>query len=359
MQHGVGIDLGPIAAKQETSIEAYSGKRVAFDAWNILYQFVSSIRQPDGTPLMDREGRITSHLAGTLYRTSNLVERGVRPVWVFDGEPHVLKKETLAGREARRSSARQEYEEALQAGDTERAFQKAQQSSKLTMPMAQQAKELLRALGVPVVEAPQEGEAHAAWLCADGQVDAVCSQDFDVLLFGAPQLVRNLTVTGRRKLPGKQVWVEVKPESIDLQQSLHNAGLTREQLVDAAILMGTDFNPGVKGIGPKKAMALVSAAGDLDALLDRLADPEAAASAAEKAVAEQRENLADRGVIRSIFLEPAHGEAADVAPGALDRDAVHELMVARHGFSEDRIATALDRFETGRGRRQQQSLFDF
>jgi flap endonuclease-1 len=237
----VGIDLSDVVVKRPVTLTEYSGKRIAFDAWNILYQFLASIRQPDGTPLKDKEGNITSHLAGILYRTANLVEAGIQPVFVFDGEPHPLKANTLAERGARKREAQAAYESALEAGDLETARTKAQQTSRLTLPMVQQAQQLLEALGIPVVQAPGEGEAQAAWMCQQGLVHAACSQDYDSVLFGAPRLVRHMATGGRRKLPGKQVWVDVAPEEIDLQQSLAALELSRQQLVDVALLVGTDF----------------------------------------------------------------------------------------------------------------------
>ncbi len=356
----MGIDLGDVVVKHQTELAALRGKRVAFDAWNILYQFLSNIRQPDGTPLKDRQGRVTSHLAGTLYRTANIVEAGIKPVFVFDGEPHVLKRETLAARSARREQAKVDLEEAQAAGDEERAFSKAQQTSKMTSEMADQAKALLRALGVPVVDAPHDGEAQASYLCAQGKVDAVCSQDFDCLLFGAPVLLRNLTMSGRRKLPGKQVWVPVLPERIELAESLGAAELSREQLVDAAMLVGTDFNPGIKGIGPKKAIALVQKNGDLDTLIARLdSDPSSADSAVERAIIEQADALADRVEIRRIFLAPETAENVDLTPGRADGAAVLQIMVEEHDFSKERVEGALKRFGAAAEAGKQQSLFDF
>lgn len=356
----MGIDLGDVVVKHETSLKEWAGKRVAFDAWNILYQFLSNIRQPDGTPLKDRQGRTTSHLAGILYRTSNLVEAGIKPVFVFDGTPHFLKRETLAARSARRDAAGAEYEQAVAAGDTEKAFTKAQQTSRMTSEMAEEAMELLRALGIPVVRAPGEGEAQAAWMAAHGQVDAVASQDFDTLLFGSPILLRNLTLSGRRKLPGKQVWVEVKPERIQLEESLEAMQLSRDQLIDAALLVGTDFHPGIKGIGPKKALAIVQKDGNLETLLDRLsADPEAAKTAAERAILEQQAALAERETVRTIFANLEHAEDVDLQPPKLDRDAVHRIMVAEHDFSPERVDGALKRFEAGLGKATQKGLFEF
>lgn len=356
----MGIDLGDLVVRHPTEPAAYAGRTVAFDAWNILYQFLANIRQPDGTPLMDREGRVTSHLSGVLYRTANLVEAGIRPVFVFDGEPHHLKRETLAQRAARREAAQEAYEAAVAAGETEKAYSKAQQTSRLTPSMAEGAEELLDALGVPVVRAPADGEAEAAVLCAAGRVEAVCSQDFDALLYGAPRLLRNLTVTGRRKLPGKQVWVDVAPEEVRLEETLERTGLTRERLIDVALLVGTDFNPGIKGIGPKKALALIQREGGLEPLLERLAaDPGSADSAMERALLEQHEALAERDEIRRIFLEPVGTEEVDLSLRPPDADAVRQIMVERHGFDRDRVDGALQRFGAARSRQAQQSLFDF
>ncbi len=355
----MGIDLGDVVIKQPTSLQAWSGKRVAFDAWNVLYQFLSNIRQPDGTPLKDRQGRITSHLAGILYRTSNLVEAGIKPVFVFDGEPHFLKRETLAARSARRESATAEYEEALAAGDTEKAYSKAQQTSKMTKDMAHEAMELLQALGVAVVQAPGEGEAQAAWMCAQGHVDAVASQDFDALLFGTPTLLRNMTLSGRRKLPGKQVWVDVEQERIDLQPSLDAIGLDRERLIDVALLVGTDFHPGIKGIGAKKAIQLIQKNGTLEVILERLeADPTSATTAVERNILEQGQALSERDTVRSIFLEPPHVDAELAAP-KLDADRVQSIMVKEHDFSQERVDGALKRFGAGAAKAAQQRLFDF
>jgi flap endonuclease-1 len=241
---------------------------------------------------------------------------------------------------------------------TATARTKAAQTSRLTVPMVEQAKEVLRALGIPVVQAPGEGEAQAAWMCAQGLVRAACSQDYDAVLFGAPRLARHLAVTGRRKLPGKQVWVDVQPEEIDLQASLAAVGLTREQLVDAALLVGTDFHPGIRGIGPKKAVAVLLKEGSLEALVDRLAaNPSGAATAVEKLVLEQHAALADRDEVRRIFLSPAHAEPGPMDVKAADADLVHRIMVGRHGFSEERVDAALAKFNAARKKAGQTRLF--
>lgn len=352
----MGIDLADVVVRNAVPMSHFSGQRVAIDGWNVLYQFLASIRGPDGTPLMDTEGRITSHLAGLLNRTGSLVEAGIKPIFVFDGTPHQLKGETLAARSARKVEAQAQFEQAIESGDLETARTKAQQTSRLTVPMVEQAQGLLRALGIPVVQAPSEGEAQAAWMCQNELADATVSQDFDALLFGTPILARHLATGGRRKMPGKQVWAEVTPEEIPLQASLAAMGLTREQLVDAALLVGTDFHPGIKGIGAKKAIPVIKAEGSLEALLARL-EKETPKSALERSIVEQRDALTDREEVRRIFLQPAHNDCGPQTLTDPDPAKVREIMVERHGFNPERVATAIEKYVAARKKKTQQRLF--
>ena len=337
----MGVDLSDIVPKAGRRLEDFQGKLIAIDGQNALYQFLSSIRQPDGTPLKDRRGRVTSHLSGLLYRTANLVESGIRPVYVFDGKPPELKRATIEERRERKAKAQVEMQEALEAGDSARAFSKAQQTSHLSREMVEESKALLTALGLPHVQAPSEGEAQAAHMAAQGKVYAASSQDFDALLFGAPRLVRNLAVTGKRKLPGKSIWVDVEPELIELEQVLSSLGLTREQLIDVGILVGTDFDPGVKGVGPKRAVKLVREKDLLDVLTHLEADvPEA----------EQ---------IRDIFRRPEVTEASDLKFGDVDERAVLDLLVKEHDFGEERVRATFPRFAKLRESMKQRSLDAF
>ena len=91
----MGVNISDIIVRKKAEISDFKGKWIAVDAYNTLYQFLSIIRQPDGTPLMDSEGRVTSHLTGLLYRISNFLEAGIKPVFVFDGIPPDLKADTL------------------------------------------------------------------------------------------------------------------------------------------------------------------------------------------------------------------------------------------------------------------------
>lgn len=342
MQPCMGVDLGDIVPRERIAMRDLAGQRVAIDGHNTLYQFLSIIRQPDGTPLKDSRGQVTSHLSGLLYRTSNLVEAGIKPVYVFDGKPHARKHAVLAQRHERKERARRDMAQALAAGDTQGAFTKAQQTASLTWDMVTQGCELLDALGIPYVQAPAEGEAQASAMAQEGDVEACVSQDFDALLFGAPVLVRNLAVTGRRKLPGRQAWVEVEPERIVLARVLQETGLTRAQLVAVGILCGTDYSPGVKGVGPKKALKLVKDAGTLAGALAKLG---VALEGAEE--------------VERIFLEPEVRSDHELRWGAPDEARVLEVLAARHDFSPERVRGALAKFGPLHDARRQRSLDAF
>ncbi len=259
-------DLRDIIVRHDASFEELRG-RCAVDAFNTLYQFLSTIRGPSGEPLQDSTGRITSHVSGLFYRTCSFLERGVQPIFVFDGEPSPLKNRVIAERKARKVEAQEALEKALKEGDFAQARMLAQRTARLTGEMVEESKELLSLLGVPSVQARGEGEAQCAAMAAQGVVRFAASQDFDALLFGAPKLVRNLAISGRRKLPHREAYVDVLPELIDLQESLAALGLNREKLVWIALLCGTDFNEGVHGIGPKKGFKLVKENDSFDATL--------------------------------------------------------------------------------------------
>src|SRR6059036_4121661 len=164
----MGINLADIVTPEPRTLEDFSGKILAIDAFNTLYQFLAIIRQPDGTPLMDHEGRVTSHLSGIVYRASNFVAAGIKPAFVFDGEPPRLKARTIVARGEIKRRAEREWREAVGIGDLATARTKAMQTSRLTGEIIDQSKRLLERLGVPVVQAPGEGEAQASAMARNG-----------------------------------------------------------------------------------------------------------------------------------------------------------------------------------------------
>jgi flap endonuclease-1 len=329
----LGVDLRDIVPKTVVKLEDLSGKSIAIDGYNALYQFLAIIRQPDGTPLKDRSGRVTSHLSGLLYRTTNLVELGIRPIYVFDGAPPALKEVEIKRRKRVKEEALALYEKALKEGKPEEARVYAQATSQLKDYMAEDSKKLLDLLGIPWIQAPSEGEAQAAYLAKKGKADYCASQDYDSLLFGAPRFVRNITISGRRKLPSKNIYIEVVPEVVDLEQVLKKCEITYEQLVDVGILIGTDFNPdGIKGLGPKTALKLIKEHGTLENAIVHVKN-------AEFPVEPQR--------IREIFLHPTVTDNYIIEWKNPDGEGVIDFICRGRDFSEDRVRKALEKMQRG------------
>lgn len=343
----MGVDLGELFNKEPCAFEDFKDRVVVLDAYNILHQFLASIRQRDGTPLKDSQGRITSHLSGLLYRTAHMVQAKIHPVYVFDGPPHPLKARTLEQRRQRKEQAEKQWQDALEKGDLETARSKAQQTSRVTHEIIEQSKHLLDALGVPYIQARSEGEAQASYMVQKGDAFAVGSQDFDCLLFGASVLVRNLTSSEKRKLPKKQAYTSVHPERIRLEPGLQKLGISREQLVDIAILIGTDFNDGVKGFGPKKSLKLLKEKKNLKNALE------------DAAVGASGLSSEEIDAVRKLFLEPAVTDDYVLEWKKPDAELVIQLLCERHQFSQERVEPMIEVFSSVQRSTKQRNLFDF
>lgn len=332
----MGVNLSSIVPKREVELTELSGKRIAIDALNQIYQFLSIIRdRMTGEPLKDSKGRITSHLSGLFYRTAKLIEVGINPVFVFDGKPPEFKKEIIEKREEMKEEARKKWEDALKKG--EKAITYAQAAAKATDEMVEESKELIKLMGLPVVQAPSEGEAQCAFMALQGDVFASASQDYDSLLFGSPRLVRNISITGKRKLPRKEVYVEIKPEIIELEKLLSELSIDRKKLIFMGILIGTDYNPGgVRGIGPKKALDLVKKFKNLKDILKNV----------------EWKFEVDAEEIFEFFLEPPVTKKYKLEWKRPDKEKLFKFMVDEHDFSAERVEKVIDslekRFVSGR-----------
>ncbi|MEM4523417.1 MAG: flap endonuclease-1, partial [Nitrososphaeria archaeon] len=314
----MGVDIKEIVNVRRITLEDLSGKILAIDAHNALYQFLSTIRERTGEPLKDSRGNITSHLSGLYYRTMNLLTLGIKPLYIFDGEPPILKSMELTRRKTLKEEAKIKYSIALEKGDIDEAVKFAKRTSYLTDKMIDEAKKLLDLMGVPWIQAPSEGEATAAYLTINGQAYAVVSQDFDTLLFGGKRLCRNITISGKRKLPGKNIYQEIEPEEILLDETLKSLGITREQLIDIGILVGTDFNPeGFKGYGPIKALKAIKQYGRLENIPD----------------IQEELKLIDYNAVREIFLKPKVTENVNVIFKEINEKGILDFLCSKYEFS--------------------------
>jgi len=323
----MGVNLKDILPRKEISFKELKGRRIAIDAMNALYQFMAIIRQRDGELLQDSKGRVTSHISGLFYRTINLLEYGIFPVYVFDGEPPKLKEKTLEKRKEAKEKAISKLKRAKIEGKEEEIRKYAQATVRFTGDMIEESKRLLEYMGIPYVQAPSEGEAQASHMTMKGDVWATGSQDFDSLLFGAPRLIRNLTISGRRKLPGKDVYREILPEIIFLDECLEKNGITREQLVEIGILVGTDFNEGIKGVGPKKALNMV-----------------------------KNGEFKNYEEIKEIFLTPEVTDDYSIKFKDPSENQIIEFLCEERDFSHERVKRALERLKKALSSSKQVSL---
>jgi flap endonuclease-1 len=315
----VGLPIRALVTPEALPWEALAGRTLAVDGYNALYQFLATIRQRDGQLFTDAQGQVTSHLIGLLYRTTSLLSEGVRPVWVFDGPPPELKAGTLSGRFRVKEKAAAEWEQAIAAGDLERARRKAAATSRLTSEMVEEARAVLDGLGVPHVQAPSEGEAQAAHMAARGQVWATASEDYDTLLFGSPRLVRGLAARPRQ---GQSAAAHV----IDREKLLSSLGIDGEELILIGVLVGTDYNEGAAGFGPKRALKLARQHLRWEDSLRRAGlNPEEVAPVAE------------------LFRHPKVADGPVPEFSEPDAEALGRLLVDQHGFSSTRVDAALRR----------------
>ena len=315
----MGVKFKDIVSPEEISLKDLEGRTVAIDAYNTIYQFLSGIRQRDGSPLMDQNGNVTSHLSGILYRTASIVDKGIKPIYVFDGDSSEHKAKTLEQRKAIKEEAMEKWEEAKAAGNIEEARKFAIRTSRMSPYILESSKKLLEYMGIPYVQAKGEGEAQGAYMVEQGDAWAVASQDYDCLLFGAPRIIRNLTLSGGLS----------NLEYLELQKVLEDIDLTREQLIDVALMVGTDFNEGIHGIGAKTGLKLIRNNNLEDILV-------------QKGITEVN---VEPDELRDIFLNHEVNTDYKIKFKSAKKDQLVEFMCEEHGFSESRVLNVTEKLK--------------
>lgn len=323
----MGTPIGSLIERKEISLDSLSGKTIAIDSFNIMYQFLSSIRGEDGNPLMDANGNITSHLSGLFYRSFNLLQKNISPVFIFDGKHHELKTKTVQARNKIRTDAALEQKKALEEGDMEKARMYGSRALFLNQHMLKDAKELIEAMGFPIIQAPSEGEAQIAYMVQEGKVYGGVSQDYDSLLFGSPRILRNITVSGKRKIPSRNAYITISPEMIILEEAIEKLNISRQKLIWLAILIGTDFNEKFPKIGPKTALKLVQ---KHERFEDIITDT-------------SYEVNFDWKEVEEIFLKPEFNDDYKIEFKTPDKQKIMKFLVDEHGFDSDRVENTLDK----------------
>lgn len=341
----MGLSIRDILILKETNFDYLKGKTMIVDSFNILYQFITTIRQRDGSPLKDSQGKVTSHLTGLFSRTANLIQKGIKLGFVFDGAPPELKQKERERRISIKQEAQKKYEAAAEKGDEAEMKKYASRTSRLTREMIEESKELLKAFGLPVIQAACEGEAQVSYIVNQKKAFAGVSEDYDSLLYGIPNLVKNLTISGRRKLGA--TYVSVKPQIVNLAENLNNLGIDNEQLIALAILVGTDYNPGgVKGIGPKNALKLVKEfKDDFDNLF-------------KKVGWSKHFDFSWEEIYYQIKKMPVNKDF-ELRWNEINKEKINELLVEKHDFSPERVKNTLEKLGQKQEEKKQKDLGEF
>lgn len=332
-------DNAPGAVKV-TDWKALSGRKVAIDASMSLYQFLVAVRQMDGNQLTGEDGKETSHLIGMFYRTIRIVENGLKPVYVFDGKPPDLKGDELNKRLEARQKAEKQAEESGTAADAARFERRTVHA---TREHNEEAKRLLRLMGIPVVEAPGEAEATCATLVRNGKAWASGSEDMDTLTFGSLVLLRHLTAGDQKKNPITE---------IDLPRALEGLQLSQDEFIDLCILLGCDYATPIRGMGPQTALKLIKEHRSIDEIQRVLAKQGGKLQIPEDYPVE---------TIRNLFKHPdaESGENLSIKWNPPDVDGLVDFLVKEKGFSEDRVRQNATKLQKAAGQKPQGRLTDF
>ncbi len=321
----MGVKLWELVKGEEISFDDLKNKKIAVDSSGMIYQFLASIRQRDGTPLMDSNGNVTSHLQGIFSRITNLSSKGLKLAFIFDGKPPLLKLKEQEARSLRKQLASEKLEEAKQEEDIDSMLKYSKQTIRINKQIVEESKELLTLMGLPVIQAPSEAEAQCAFMAEKKDVDLVASQDADALLYGTPKLIRNLTLSQRRRLPSGS-YIQTFPEIVTLSKVLNDLGIDQDQLLALAILVGTDYNiGGVRRIGPKTALKLVKQHHSFDKIFKEV---------------EADFNWKE---IYAVFKSMPVMKNYQLKWSKPDVEKIKKLLVDKHEFSEERVDSTLEK----------------
>jgi len=342
----MGVNLKELFERSQIRMEDLSGKIIAVDSFNMIFQFLSTIRSRDGSLLRDGRGRVTSHLIGLFSRTTHLMALGIKPVFVFDGKHPELKKKEQERRHLVKKAAEKMYESAVEQQNIEDMRKYAARSSYLSEEMVDDAKKLIYLLGLPVVQAPSEGEAQAAHIVKKGDAWVVSSQDYDSLVAGTPRLIQNLSIAGRRKHSKNLAYTTVFPELTELKPNLERLNINQEQLIMLSMLVGTDYNPGgIKGIGPKNALKLVREHKTPDELFKVISWDE-------------KSDVAWQDVWKTIKEMPVT-DKYDISFKSLQEDSLKKFLVDEHDFGVERVESVIKSLVKNSEQKKQAGLTGF
>lgn len=274
--------LRTLATLEETPLSAYEGSTVAIDAHHWIYRYLTGLtRYMDDEIYTTEDGTELPNLAGVFRGLPPILREDITPIFVFDGQPHDLKADEIQSRRDAKQEAKEKMRDAAEAGDTEAMRRYKAQTQSLTPTIHETTREALDLLGIPYVEAGGAGEAYTAKMVEYGLADAAMTDDYDALLFRSPTTIRQYTGNG-------------PAEKMLLNATLHQHGITHEQLVDIGLMCGTDYHPGISGIGPKRGVKYIKSGKTVEGILE-----------------EKGATIDGLDELREIFLSPTIGSVPD------------------------------------------------
>ncbi|MHA1791911.1 MAG: hypothetical protein ACTSVI_04650 [Promethearchaeota archaeon] len=333
----MGSRIQSILSPRMADLSFLRGKTIAIDSSIWLHQFLKTSYFSRGVryklTLMDKTCRLINHLRGFLYRTIFLLEHDIWPIFIFDG-PTTRKLRNKDRLEFLEMNARFSFlhEDAMSLGMTSLARTIGQQLEYIYPIAEAESKKLLKYMGMPVITAAGEGEAQCAHAQSLGIADFTCTSDADALLYGCKHVITGLTASNNNK--------EITHH--DLRENLSNLKISRSQLIDIAILVGTDYNKGINGIGPKKALKLIQEHETIENIVMKL--DKKLLDAMDIGVKKKGHyfDFKDLDIIRSRFLEPLILDTIEEVNWQEPNDAmIKHLLLEEHSFSRTSISKAL------------------
>lgn len=332
----MGVKLQDLILRKVLDFQTLAGKIIAIDAPNIIMGLFNFARKsPDGTYaglILDRTQRPISHLYGLLYRIKFYYAKKIFPIFCFDGRDSELKKIITKDQLNDFRFTQKWYEEAIKSGDKTAARQIALSKEYMWQNIILESKQLLGALGVPYIDSPASAESQCAYLVKEDIANYSNSQDFDSLLFGCPHMLQNLSKSLRRKVQGKWKYTKITPLSIDLRKVLKSLEINQFQLVDLALLVGTDYFPGIKGIGPKKALKYIKEHKQIENIISSIGEKYDVSPLTTEVIKN----------VRKIFLFPEVNKSTEIFYWNLpNKPNLVDLLCKEHHLNRERVENNL------------------
>jgi flap endonuclease-1 len=307
-----------------------------------IYQFLIAVRsnggQQQAVMLTNAEGETTSHIQGMFNRTIRFLTEGIKPVYVFDGQPPQFKSGELAKRKEKRVKAEAALAVAQEEGNVEEQDKQSKRLVRAGTKENDDCRKLLQLMGVPIVNAPCEAEAQASALAKAGLVYATGTEDMDALTFATPVLIRKMAFANAAKS---------MVQELRYDKALEGLQLTHDQFVDLCIMLGCDYCDTIKGIGPKTALKLIREHGCIEKILEKIDRKKYIVPSNwvpnEKPQAQAKEGDTDDGEEEGVEGEDKEGEesnANSAQDGAPQKVAVY--VEARRLFNEHDVLKEAD-----------------